>query len=167
MGLIGKVLGNPRVVGKLGAAISGVAEVFTPNATKKLTMSHAAFVAALAQYQAEFQTPPIGWFDRFINGLNRLPRPALALGTLGLFVYAMVSPEAFGERMKGLALVPEALWWLLGAIVSFYFGARETYYARVRATPRPGVSSTLPVPPPPPGRSPNPALEEWAGSNGK
>ena len=27
--------------------------------------------------------------------------------------------------MAGLALVPEPLWWLLGAIVSFYFGARH------------------------------------------
>jgi len=36
----------------------------------------------------------------------------------------MVDPVWFGERMAGLALVPEPLWWLLGAIVSFYFGAR-------------------------------------------
>jgi hypothetical protein len=26
--------------------------------------------------------------------------------------------------MQGIALVPEPLWWLLGVIVSFYFGAR-------------------------------------------
>lgn len=65
-----------------------------------------------------------------INGLNRLPRPMLALGTLGLFIFAMVDPEAFGARMVGLDAVPEPLWWLLGAIVSFYFGARELHYFR-------------------------------------
>ena len=27
--------------------------------------------------------------------------------------------------MAGLSLVPEPLWWLLGAIDSFYFGARH------------------------------------------
>jgi hypothetical protein len=27
--------------------------------------------------------------------------------------------------MQGIALVPEPLWWLMGAIVSFYFGARH------------------------------------------
>ncbi|MEP3635218.1 MAG: 3TM-type holin, partial [Shimia thalassica] len=27
-------------------------------------------------------------------------------------------------RMAGLALVPEPLWWLLGVVVSFFFGAR-------------------------------------------
>jgi hypothetical protein len=60
-----------------------------------------------------------------IDGLNRLPRPALALGTLGLFVSAMVDPVWFASRMQGVALVPEPLWWLMGAIVSFYFGARH------------------------------------------
>ncbi|MGB1236212.1 MAG: 3TM-type holin, partial [Planktomarina sp.] len=29
------------------------------------------------------------------------------------------------DRMHGLTHVPEPLWWLLGAIVSFYFGARH------------------------------------------
>ena len=69
--------------------------------------------------------PATGRFDRFVNALNRLPRPLLALGTLGLFVYAMAEPAGFSVRMQGLALVPEPLWWLLGAIVSFYFGARD------------------------------------------
>ena len=27
--------------------------------------------------------------------------------------------------MQGLALVPEPLWWMMGVIVSFYFGARH------------------------------------------
>lgn len=31
----------------------------------------------------------------------------------------------FAARMQGIALVPEPLWWLLGVIVSFYFGARH------------------------------------------
>ena len=72
------------------------------------------------------------WFDALVNGLNRLPRPVLTLGTVGLFVYAMVEPEGFGLRMENLNLVPEPLWWLLGAIISFYFGAREAHYFRSR-----------------------------------
>jgi hypothetical protein len=50
----------------------------------------------------------------------------MALGTIGLFVFAMADPQAFAARMVGLAEVPEPLWWLLGAIVGFYFGARPT-----------------------------------------
>ena len=79
----------------------------------------------MAQFGAEFTVERKGWFDRFMDGLNRLPRPALALGTLGLFVAAMVDPIWFAARMQGIALVPEPLWWLLGVIVSFYFGARH------------------------------------------
>ena len=59
-----------------------------------------------------------------MDALNRVPRPAMALGTLGMFVAAMVDPVWFAARMTGIALVPEPLWWLLGAIVSFYFGSR-------------------------------------------
>ena len=49
----------------------------------------------------------------------------MAFGVLGLFIAAMVDPIWFADRMAGLSLVPEPLWWLLGAIVSFYFGARH------------------------------------------
>ena len=49
----------------------------------------------------------------------------MAFGVLGLFIAAMLDPIWFADRMAGLSLVPEPLWWLLGAIVSFYFGARH------------------------------------------
>jgi hypothetical protein len=62
-----------------------------------------------------------------MDGVNRLPRPALALGTMGLFIAAMIDPVWFAARMQGIALVPEPLWWLLGVIVSFYFGARHQF----------------------------------------
>ena len=99
-------------------------------------------VTAAAQ-AAEFAQAPAGAFHGFVDGLNRLPRPMLALGTLGLFVYAMVEPVGFSARMQGLALVPEPLWWLMGAIVSFYFGAREAHYFRRRVWPRAKVQTTV------------------------
>lgn len=42
----------------------------------------------------------------------------------------MIDPLLFTARMQGLALVPEPLWWLLGVIVSFYFGARHQIKAK-------------------------------------
>lgn len=103
----------------------------------------ASAVAALLPAGPPAAEPPEGVpsrYDRVIDGLNRLPRPCLALGTLGLFTYAMADPEGFGRRMRGLAEVPEPLWWLLGAVVSFHFGAREAYYLRGRrAEPPPEV----------------------------
>lgn len=105
--------------------IRDTAEVFRENAEARAAREADLSSAALAQFAAEFSLPRQGWFDRFMDGLNRVPRPALALGTLGLFVAAMVDPVWFAARMQGIALVPEPLWWLLGAIVSFYFGARH------------------------------------------
>lgn len=123
MGVIGEVMG-------LGRAAGNLAEVFVANRTARDAQEHLEQVASLQELGAEFARPAQGWFDRLIDGLNRLPRPALALGTLGLFIYAMADPVSFGVRMQGLALVPDPLWWLLGAIVSFYFGAREMHHLR-------------------------------------
>ncbi|MEM9968616.1 MAG: holin family protein [Pseudomonadota bacterium] len=106
------------------------AEVFRENAEQAAIRSATSQAHALTQHSAEFALPKQDRFDRFIDGLNRLPRPALALGTLGLFISAMVDPLWFSERMQGIALVPEPLWWLLGVIVSFYFGARHQLKAQ-------------------------------------
>ena len=153
MGVIGKILGIPGAATEIGAAVGDVAEIFVPNATKDMVLGHQAYAEALAQFGVEFQIPREGWFDRFVNGLNRLPRPALAIGTLGLFVYAMASPDSFSTRMQGLAYVPEPLWWLLGAVVSFYFGAREMHHFRGRKPAVPRARSVTP--------DGNAALAEW------
>jgi hypothetical protein len=156
MGLIGKVLA-PGAVTALGQAATGLAEVFTPSATRRMELSAQAQMAALNQLGEEYGHPSLGWFDRAVNGLNRLPRPMLAFGTIGLFVYAMVDPQAFAARMVGLNAVPEPLWWLLGAVVAFYFGARETYYFRNRQ----GGAAAAPAP-----SEDNPALDEWRAGQG-
>lgn len=129
MGLFGRIFGG-NTIGSVGKAVSDVVEVFRPNANELSKMTHETRIAVLDQFSGEFANSGSGWFDQLVNGLNRLPRPLLALGTMGLFVYAMIDPVAFSERMKGLGYVPDPLWWLLGAVVSFYFGARELHYAR-------------------------------------
>ncbi|MDR9486274.1 MULTISPECIES: holin family protein [Sediminimonas] len=100
------------------------AHVFRPGADAMAARDAARAQAALAQFEAEFTAPRRGRFDRVMDALNRVPRPAMALGTLALFAAAMFDPTWFAARMAGLAMVPEPLWWLMGAIVSFYFGAR-------------------------------------------
>ncbi len=108
-----------------GNLIRDTAEVFRENAEAGAVRAAEAQAAALGQFGTEFRHGRPGFFDSVMDGLNRLPRPALALGTLGLFISAMVDPVWFAARMQGIALVPEPLWWLLGVIVSFYFGARH------------------------------------------
>jgi len=104
-------------------------ETFRPNAEAEAQRTAEFQAAALRQFGAEFSQQR-GLFDRIIDGLNRLPRPAMALGVLFLIGSAMVDPIWFASRMQGVALVPEPLWWLLGAIVSFYFGARHQVKAQ-------------------------------------
>lgn len=140
VGLIGAIFGNPAATSALGKAATDVAEVLTPNATKKMEAAQEAYLAAIDEQGLEFKYASAGLFDQIVNGLNRLPRPFLAFGTLGLFVYAMIDPLGFAQRMVGLNYVPEPLWWLLTAIVGFYFGAREAHYFRRR--PQPSASRT-------------------------
>ncbi|MFV2052600.1 holin family protein [Aliiroseovarius sp. YM-037] len=123
MGLIGNLF--TLIFGGGRNVVRETAEVFVENAEAGAVRAATAQSQALAQHGAEFAPRKKGNFDRFMDGLNRVPRPALALGTLALFVAAMVDPVWFAARMQGLILVPEPLWWLLGAIVSFYFGARH------------------------------------------
>ncbi|RVT85924.1 carboxylesterase [Rhodobacteraceae bacterium CCMM004] len=154
-----------------GNVIAETAEVFRENAEgagrRQLQLSE----AALQQFAAEFQHPRRGVFDRVMDGVNRLPRPALALGTLGLFVAAMVDPVWFGARMTGIALVPEPLWWLLGAIVSFYFGARhqakgQDFQRAVAATLALAPRGPLPADRSDPPADDNAALTDWRAMRG-
>jgi hypothetical protein len=121
--IFGAVFGSGRNV------IAETAEVFRPNAEAADQRGAAFQQAALAQMAAEFGGAQGPW-GRFVDGLNRLPRPAMAFGCIFLFGSAMHDPIWFAERMQGLALVPEPLWALMGAIVAFYFGARELHKFR-------------------------------------
>ncbi len=123
MGLIGRVL--TLVFGGGRNVVRETAEVFRENAEAGAARAQDVQIAAMEGFRAEFLDGQRGAFDQVMDGVNRLPRPAMALGCLGLFVAAMVDPVWFGARMAGMSLVPEPLWWLLGVVVSFYFGARH------------------------------------------
>lgn len=170
MGVIEKVFG--LIFGGGSNVVKETVEVFRENAEAGAAREHALTTGALAQFAAEFAAAKASPFDRLIDGLNRIPRPAMAFGTLGLFVSAMSDPEWFAARMAGMALVPEPLWWLLGAIVSFYFGARhqsksqEFQKSITRSVALASKTAHVPVPDPvndpvPPKGDRNAALEEW------
>jgi len=112
------ILGGGRNV------IAETAGVFRENSESGAQRNAEYAQAAMAQFGAEFAVERKGWFDRFMDGLNRLPRPLMVVATFALFASSMFDPLWFAERMQGLALVPEPLWWLAGTIVSFYFAGR-------------------------------------------
>lgn len=171
-GIFGLLFGNGRNI--VGETVG----VFRENAEAAAGRDARYRAAALGQFGAEFAVPRRGVFDRFMDGLNRLPRPALALGTIGMFVSAMVNPIWFASRMQGIALVPDPLWWLLGAIVSFYFGARYQVKSQefqrsiaqtvVRASGVAGNLATLKaLAGDAGGVGENPALDDWRGEHDK
>ncbi len=116
----------------LAAPAKELAEVFTPNAERQAERSHEEQLAlndqdlaSLRQFAAEFQSRDGRTFwDSFVDGLNRLPRPAITLGVLGLFVLAPLDPARFLELAKAYELMPDGFWALLSLIVAFYFGGR-------------------------------------------
>lgn len=129
MGLISRIFSGG--VGSVAGAAERIGGIFTPNAEASARRAGERARGAQQQYSAEFQSPERkNWFNAVIDGLNRLPRPMMAFGTIWLFVHAMRDPIAFGEKMVGLALMPDPLWWLLSAVVSFFFGARELQRGR-------------------------------------
>ena len=142
--------------------VAETAEVFRENAENGAERAALARSASLAQFAAEFVHPRRGVFDRIVDGLNRLPRPALALGTIWLFVMAMRQPEQFAKGMAGLAIVPEPLWWLMGAIVSFYFGARHQVKAQeFQRSVAMSIAANQAKPQQPSNAAANPALRDW------
>ena len=120
MGVIGNLFA--MLFGSGRNVLKETAEVFRPNAENDAQRNHTANAAVQAQFAAEFGHRC--WFNQFVDALNRLPRPMMAFGVIGLFVSAMFDPIWFAARMQGFVLVPNALWGLLGIIVTFYFGAR-------------------------------------------
>lgn len=84
-----------------------------------------------ANYAAEFAPRSHRtWWDSLWDGLNRAPRPVLVGLVIAYFITSWRSPAMFARINAGLATVPEPMWWTLGAIVTFYFAARELNYKR-------------------------------------
>jgi hypothetical protein len=95
------------------AAVGQVAGVFKPNAEASETRGHAYDRAALAQYTAEFAHPRRGWFDGLVDGLNRLVRPAITFGLLGILPAVVIWPEGAAIAFAALALLPAGYWALV------------------------------------------------------
>ena len=89
-----------------GNMVRDTVEVFRENAEAGSQRGAQVQMQAMREYGQEFAIPHQGWFDRFMDGVNRLPRPALALGTLGLFVAAMIDPLWFCYECKVLHWCP-------------------------------------------------------------
>lgn len=80
-------------------------------------------VALLNQYALVARAQRSRW-DSLVDGINRLIRPALAIGVQGAFLWAVIDPVGFAETMQVLQVVPEPLWVVWAGIFAFYFSGR-------------------------------------------
>lgn len=76
--------------------------------------------------------PPSGW-AALIEDLNRLPRPALALGVVGLMAWAPTNPEGFAQAMAAYDTMPD---WLAGALCGIAAIALAARPVTGRSAPR-------------------------------
>ena len=117
-----KWLGVPTIKA-LTEAVAKPLSFFRENEEAAARREISLVASAHRQYANEFVRAG-NWFDSIVNGLNRLPRPTLALGTIWVFAYAFYNPVKFAEGAQSLQLIPDELWWMMGGIVAFYFGVR-------------------------------------------
>lgn len=117
-GITGLVTGIGKSVEKNWKAIKG------DKAAEEAAI-HNEQIELLKQFAAEFiARPRATWWDSFVDGLNRLPRPMLTFSIIGIFVWAFYDPGAFALYMAAMDIVPDQLWLMFMTIVAFWFGSR-------------------------------------------
>lgn len=82
----------------------------------------------------------------FIDGLNRLPRPLMALGVIALMAWPAINPQTFAEAMQGYAMMPDWLVQLVMAVVLAYFVSRTV--EKMRQPPSVSGPSRVEMPAP-------------------
>jgi len=115
------------IIKKSGEAVGGIASKVSDGIAKVSTIKSGNVAerdnAVQESYRAEFDHNG-GWFNNFMDGINRTPRPMMAYGVMFLFTIFIVDPAHGVEIAAAWEKVPEALWWILGTVICFYFGGR-------------------------------------------
>lgn len=126
-----------------------MAEVFVGNKEKQGERQHeedmadiGRELASVKQFSDEFHARQNRtWWDSFVDGLNRLPRPLLTIAVLSFFVLAPIAPERFLIIAKSFELLPPGYWALLSVIIGFYFGGRMQLKAQDMTVKKDAVSA--------------------------
>lgn len=119
-------------IGNVFKPAKDLAEVFVENKEQRAERHHEESMAdtelnaeVLQQFATEFQRRASrSWWDSFVDGLNRLPRPLLTLSVIAFFLLTPFYPQKIIEVSKAYEVIPAGFWALLSIIVGFYFGGR-------------------------------------------
>lgn len=112
-----------EVVGKTVVNVKGA---WSGNKQEQDQQQSAQFMAGLQAYSKEFapRQNRTMW-DSLWDGLNRMPRPLIVVAVFSYFGLAYANPNEFQILNVALDTVPENMWYVMSAIVSFYFMSRE------------------------------------------
>jgi hypothetical protein len=115
--------------------VNSIAKTFFGSTQERDEQRQAQFTSVQQSFQSEFQAPEKkSWFNALIDAINRLPRPFLTIGVIGLFVWAGVDPVSFVQMMEALTVVPEMLWYIFATVIAFWFSGRILEKAPMRIT---------------------------------
>jgi hypothetical protein len=115
----------------VGDAVVNVKSAFSGNRAQQDAQQSEKFLAGLQAYSAEFAPRENRtWWDSLWDGINRMPRPLIVIGIFWYFSMAYRNPKEFQVLNVALDTVPERMWWIMSAVVSFYFVAREFQKSR-------------------------------------
>ena len=143
MGLIDTIKARLTTLPKPGKVLAGLTEGLAQvRAAAAAQDAHGQSIGELADKYVDRPTPG---FRSFLDSLNNLPGPVVVVSTSAMVGFAVLDPTGFAARMNGLNEVPEPLWWVMGGLVSFYFGAREMRFARGRAVVEAMAASVAPA----------------------
>lgn len=107
-------------------AVVDVTKVFKGSKADRDNYSHQQFMAGLQAYSSEFsQRSDRTWWDSLWDGINRMPRPLIVIIIFWYFSLSYRNNINFQELNVALDTVPDRMWWIMSAVVSFYFVARE------------------------------------------
>lgn len=121
---LGKFLG-----GGVSKPIRDIAGAFIAPKDTRVLNEHEYKLAVLKQFEAYTTSEKGSLFERFVGGLNALPRPLMALGSIALVAWIILAPSFGADTEKlfaGIIALQNApfVTGLLGTIVMFYFGSR-------------------------------------------
>lgn len=125
MGILSWLIGGGGGVDKVAGGAERIGGIFRPNAERSAQRAHDADGAVMGQYSSEFNARNNrGWFDQFVDGMNRLVRPFITFSIFGIFIYTPIDPLKMTEVFTAWALIPAGLWTIATVIVGFFFGGR-------------------------------------------